>query len=59
LIFLQVKDVEAINIGIYGSIVLAIPYMFMIMLLLYNSLYNGVGDNIAAMIITINWYMGI
>jgi len=53
LIFLQVKDVEAINIGIYGSRVLAIPYMFMIMLLLYDSLYNGVGDNIAAMIITI------
>ena len=53
LIFLQHSNTEAINIGIYGSRVLAIPYIFLTMLMIYGSLFNGVGDNISAMIITI------
>ncbi len=59
LIFLQKEAVEAINIGITGSKILAIPYLFMILLLIFDSLYNGVGDNFTAMIITIISIWGI
>ena len=59
MIFLQKEAVEAINIGVTGSKILAIPYLFMILLLIFDSLYNGVGDNFTAMIITIISIWGI
>jgi Na+-driven multidrug efflux pump len=59
LIFLQNSAVEAINIGIAGSKILALPYFFMILLIMFDSLYNGVGDNFTAMIITIVSIWGI
>ena len=49
MVFLQKDAVEAMNIGFTDSIILGIPYLFMIMLVIFGSLYNGVGDNFTAM----------
>ncbi len=53
MIFLQQGAVEAIHLGIIGSRILAVPYLFLILLLVFDSFYCGVGDNFTAMILTI------
>ena len=53
LIFLQKTAVDAINIGITGLRILGLTYFALIFLVIFDSFYNGVGANFAAMVITI------
>ncbi|HJO93973.1 MAG TPA: MATE family efflux transporter [Victivallales bacterium] len=58
-IFIQAKSIKTLNIGDHYLKILAIPYLFMTVLMIFDSLFCGVGANFASMLITAIGIWGI